>query len=124
VKLHVIRSEDVGDGLKLTESEVDAISYLADLGSDESKIVSGWVLREFSNLSISFVIGGSFAVGDNETFGKVVDEFFQSSSRRVIEATAYGYFEAHKRGEYIDRIERLIKLIERVRNDLKPNASP
>jgi hypothetical protein len=125
VLLGVIKKEEVKPPetppkAVITEDQVGVISYLADLGAEQSKAISGWVLREFSDVSLSFVIGGDFAIGDNDTFGKVVDELLQSASRRTIEASMYGYFRKHPLTEnQTEAIQKLIKLVEEVRKAIE-----
>jgi hypothetical protein len=105
---------------EISEDAVDVMAYLADLGAEQSKAVSGWVLREFNDVTLSFVVGGNFAIGDNDTFSKVVDELLQTASRRTIEASMYGYFRKHPLAkDQSEAIQRLIKLVGEVRKALE-----
>lgn len=79
----------------ITEPEAKAMAYLANLAGDKSMLLSGLILQSFAHLHASFVIGGNFAVGDNETFATLVKTFFESAGRRGVERGAYEFFWAY-----------------------------
>lgn len=76
----------------ITKFELKAIRYLSGLASDQSKALSGLVVRAFGDLEIGFVIGGHFSFGDNDTLAKLLDTVFEVSSKRIVEAGAYKGF--------------------------------
>ena len=76
----------------IDEYEQKAIRFLSSLAADQSKLISGAAYRMFGNLEIGFVVGGDFAVGDNDTLAQVLDATFAVSSRRLVEAAAYKGF--------------------------------
>jgi hypothetical protein len=76
----------------IDEYEHKAIRFLSSLAADQSKLISGAAYRMFGNLEIGFIVGGDFAVGDNETLAQVLDTTFAVSSRRLVEAAAYKGF--------------------------------
>jgi len=93
-KLKFTNAEEIvskgNDGI--TELELKAIRYLSGLASDQSKALSGLVVRAFGDLEIGFVIGGHFSFGDNDTLAKLLDTIFEVSSKRIVEAGAYKGF--------------------------------
>ena len=80
----------VGQGQEgIDELELKAIRYLSGLAADQSKTLSGLVVRAFGDLEVAFVVGGHFSFGDNDTFAKVLDTFFEVLAKRIVEAKAY-----------------------------------
>ena len=73
--------------------ELKAIRYLCGLASDQSKALSGAAYRSFGGITLSFVIGGKFSFGDNDTLAKVLDTAFEVASKRIVEEGARRGFE-------------------------------
>jgi len=105
----------------ITKPELEAISFLSDLASEESKTVSGMVFRLFGGGELSFVIGGHLSIGNNKTLAEVVDTFFELSTYRTTEALAYAYFKVHEETDY-GNLEELMKVITFVLKQVE-NAS-
>ena len=76
----------------IDELELKAIRYLSGLAGDQSKTLSGAAYRAFGGLEISFVIGGKFSFGDNDTLAKILDTTFEVASKRIVEEGAYRGF--------------------------------
>lgn len=78
------------DGTKdaITETELKAIRYLSGLAGDQSQIISGMLFRLLGDLELSFVVGGHFSFGDNETFSEMVDTLSEVALRRTAEMGA------------------------------------
>ena len=72
--------------------ELKAIRFLSGFAGDQSKTLSGAVYRAFGGLEISFVIGGKFSLGDNDTIAKMLDTSFEIASKRIVEESAYRGF--------------------------------
>lgn len=83
----VDRGQEGIDDLKLK-----AIRYLSGLAGDQSKTLSGAAYRAFGGMEVSFVIGGKFSFGDNDTLAKVLDTTFEVASKRIVEWAAYKGF--------------------------------
>ena len=96
----------------ISEEELQVIQFVSKVAGEQSGVISGMVFRLLSDVQVSFVVGGSFAVGDNETLAKVVDVFFSISARRLTEAAAYEYFRTHS--SYDSAIKRLLDLVSEV----------
>lgn len=79
----------------ITVPEAKAMAFLANMAGDKSTLLSGLVLQAFAHVHASFVLGGNFAVGDNETFATLVKTFFESLARRGVERGAYEFFWAY-----------------------------
>lgn len=76
----------------ITDKEAEAISWLANLAEEKSAIVSGLVLESFSGIELSFVLGGHFAIGDNQTLAALTKTFAGTSSKYLAEYAAYQFF--------------------------------
>jgi hypothetical protein len=87
----------------VTEKEARAISYVANLAGDKSALLSKLVLESFGDFEISFVVGGHFSVGDNETLATILSTFLESVSRRGTERIAYEFFWKFAYGEALKR---------------------
>jgi len=83
----VARGKDGIDDL-----ELKAIRFLSGLAGDQSKALSGAVFRGFGGLELSFVIGGKFSFGDNDTLAKILDTSFEIASKRIVEEGAHHGF--------------------------------
>ena len=77
----------------IDDLELKAIRYLSGLAGDQSKTLSGAAYRAFGCVELSFVIGGKFSIGDNDTLAKVFDTVFEIASKRIVEETARQGFE-------------------------------
>ena len=102
----------VGDDQRITKSEAQAIQYFAGLGAEQSKTLAGIAVRLFGDLELSFVIGGHFSFGDNDTLAEVADTFFERSSRRLIESRAHRVL-ASQLGEH-PRFQKILDIIKKV----------
>lgn len=82
----------------ITESEVRAVQFVAGLSEEQSKALSGLLLRLFGDIEVSFVVGGHFSVGDNDTLARLAETVVGVSARRATEAAAYKFFEEYTSG--------------------------
>ncbi len=110
---------NIASDTEITTDELHAIQFASAMASEQSKALSGFVFRIFSDMSLSFVVGGNFAFGNNDTAAKVVDCFFEVSSRRTTEALAYRYFSEHSEKDYGAGLKELIDLIKYVYDRIK-----
>lgn len=75
----------------VTKREAEAIAWLSNLAEDKSSILSGLALESLSGIELSLIIGGDFAIGDNETLAVLVKAFAGVTSKRVAEYGAYKF---------------------------------
>ncbi len=80
---------------RITSAEVAAMQFFSQAGAEQLQMVSGLLLRALNEIDAGFVIVPGFAVGDNETFAKLVDTIVVVNTRRGIGAQAYRYFLKH-----------------------------
>lgn len=73
--------------------ELKATMTVTKLSGEQSKAISGLLIRSFGGLTAEFVIGGEFSVGDNESLAKVVEAVVATTARRVTMASALAFFE-------------------------------
>lgn len=91
--LQVGKEDIVNPGVPgIDRKELKLIRSLSGLAGDRSKILSGAVYRLFGGAEISFVIGGNFSFGDNETLAKILDTLFEVAAKRISEEIAYQGF--------------------------------
>lgn len=81
--------KQIGPGSKITENELKAIQFVASLSGEQSKALSGLLFRFFGDVEVSFVVGGHFSVGDNDTLARMIEAIVETVSRRVAEKFAY-----------------------------------
>jgi Trypsin len=106
--------KDIGSSSDFTELELRAMQFVAMIGADQSKLVSGLLFRLFGDVELGFVIGADFAVGDNETLAKVIDAWAECSSRRLTEAAGYEFFRSRDWSNYEQYVKALLGLLEDV----------
>ena len=87
------RQSVVLDGRRgITADELEAIRFVSNLSGEQSKALSGFILRFFGAVEITFVIGPHFSVGDHETFAKLVETIVEVTARRLTEVAAHRFF--------------------------------
>jgi hypothetical protein len=79
---------DPGSPTQVTRLEAQAVQFLAQVAAEQSKLLSGLVVRLFGAAELSFVIGGHFSFGDNETLAKLSDAVFAGASHRAVSILA------------------------------------
>ncbi len=85
-------AEEIETGSKesgITKKELKLINKAAGLAGDRAKLGAGYVVRILGDIELSFVIGGHFSFGDNDTLAKVVETTLEVGARRFAEAIGY-----------------------------------
>jgi hypothetical protein len=73
----------------ISEGETGTISFLGTRAGTGAQALGGVVFRTFGGLELSYVFGGHFSIGNNETLGKVVDTLLEVITRRAVEEATY-----------------------------------
>ncbi|NIS63464.1 MAG: hypothetical protein GTO13_23090 [Proteobacteria bacterium] len=85
-------AEEIETGNKesgITKRELELINKAAGLAGDRAKLGAGYVVRILGDIELSFVFGGHFSFGDNDTLAKVVETTLEVGARRFAEAMGY-----------------------------------
>lgn len=96
----------------ITEDEIGMMEYLAGVAGEQSKALAGMVFRTFQDVHLTVVVGASLSIGDNDTLAKLVDTFFDVSSRRATLALAHTYFKSHDRSNYSVNLDELRQILD------------
>jgi hypothetical protein len=73
----------------ISQKEVDTISYVSGKAGTGAQVAGEAVFQAFGGLELSFVIGGHFAIGNNDTVAKIVDTVLEVVTRRAVEHATY-----------------------------------
>lgn len=100
----------------VTKLEAQTVQFLAQVAAEQSKLLSGLVVRLFGAAELSFVIGGHFSFGDNETLATLCDIVFAGASHRAVSTLADQLFreelgEGQQLGDLLDFLRKIYTLI-------------
>jgi len=112
----------VSEATPVTLDEALSIGFVSRIAGAESSAISGWVLRLFSDVEVSMIVGADFAIGDNDTLATLADVFFEVGSRRTAEAIAFGYFRSHDQRDYGSSLGELVELVRKIYDALRAEA--
>lgn len=102
----VVANDDTERGV--TEKETKLVRFVSNLAAQQSVVLAGGFLDFLGSVHVSFVIGGNFSVGDNETFRLAAKSAIETVTRRMVQSVAYNAAERCKLGN-LPLINLLIK---------------
>jgi hypothetical protein len=94
----VIKPLDVSttpENCGITVPEARAIGFLSNLAGDKSALLGGLILQSFQDVHLTFILGSSLSIGDNDTLATLVKSLLENVSRRAVERGAYEFFWAY-----------------------------
>jgi hypothetical protein len=110
LKVAIVQRGDPG----ISEAEARAILYLSGVAAAQSKHLSGLIVRLFGDFTLSFVVGGNFSFGDNDTLALVVDQFAERLARHSTEHGSAALFQRVDGDKEVELVKRLMEIYKKL----------
>jgi len=99
----------------ITKDEALAIISLSDIAAEQSKHLTGLLVREFNSVEFGAIVIGDISIGDNETFAKIIETIVNRMSKAFTEIELTNMFaKSEGQHEYLKGIFKTINIV----NDL------